>query len=108
MKSGYHFGVGDEISTEISDKLTDLTGDVMEWLSSIPDVGAFMECDEGEGESTSMWSGDIKTNNESGNVSMKLTKRLKLSLSSLQKRRCYKKVIKEGATSYKKVLCDQI
>ena len=57
---------------ETSDELTHLTSDVTQWLSSLSNVGSVMECDEGE--STSMWSGDIKSNNESGNVSVKPTK----------------------------------
>ena len=68
------------LADETSDELTDLTSDVTEWLSSLSDVGSVMECDVGE--STSMWSSDIKSNNESGNVNVKPTKRLKLSLSN--------------------------
>ena len=79
-------GIGEEwlpcvgLADETSDEMTDSASDVMEWLSSLPDVGSVMECREGE--STSMWNSNIKSNNESSIVSVKPTKRSKLSLSN--------------------------
>ena len=45
-----------DLANETSDELSEVTSDVTEWLSSIPDVGSVMGCDEDES-----LSGDVKS-----------------------------------------------
>ena len=42
-------GVGtDETIDEPSEELAEVTSNVMEWLSSLPNVGSIMDCDDGD------------------------------------------------------------
>ena len=71
----FDLGIGEEWlplvgpADEASGELSEVTSDVTEWLSSIPDVGSVMDCDEDEDQ-----SGDIKSKDElSDNFSVKPT-----------------------------------
>ena len=45
-------GVGtDETIDEPSEELAELTSDVTQWLSGLPDVGSIMDCDDGDSSS---------------------------------------------------------
>ena len=46
------------LADETSDELSEVTSDVTEWLSSIPDVGFVMDCDEDESLSSDVKSKD--------------------------------------------------
>ena len=80
----FDLGIGEEwlphvgLADETSEELSEITSDVTEWLSSIPDVGSVMDCDEDES-----LSGEVKSKDKlSDDFSVKPTpKRLKLSLS---------------------------
>ena len=91
-------GVGtDETIDEPNEELAELTSDVTEWLSSLPDVGSIMDCDDGEGtsggksmqldaiENTDTTSDDWSCN-RGDNVVKPPTKRLKLSLASSRRK----------------------
>ena len=93
-------GVGaDETIDEPNEEFAELTSDVTEWLSSLPDVGSIMDCDDGDGdgmfgrkgmqlyaiENTDTTSDDWSCN-RGDDVVKPPTKRLKLSLASSRKK----------------------
>ena len=84
------------LADETSDELSEVTSDVMEWLSSMPDVGSVMDCDEDKN-----LSGDIKSKDElSDGFSVKPTlKQLKLLL--LKGKTTKNKALDKAATSSK-------
>ena len=98
----FDLGIGEELlprvglADETSDELSEVTSDVTEWLSSIPDVGSVMDCDEDES-----LSGDVKSKDRlSDDFSMKPTsKQLKLSLSKGKTTK--NKALDEATTSSK-------
>ena len=87
-------GVGaDETIDEPSEELVELTSDLTEWLSNLPDVGSTMDCDDSDGmfwkvmqldaiENTDTASDDWSCNR----VVKPPTKRLKLSLASSRRK----------------------
>ena len=98
----FNLGIGEEwqprvsLANKISNELREVTSDVMEWLSSIPDVGSSMDCDEHES-----LSGDVKSKDKQSDIcSVNPTpKQLKLSL---QKGKTTKnKALDEAATGLK-------
>ena len=84
------------LTNETTDKLSEVTSDLTEWLSSIPYVGFVMDCDEDEN-----LSGDIKSKDElSDDFSVKPTpKQLRLSLSKGKTTK--NKLLDEAATGSK-------
>ena len=83
MIEQFDLGIGEErlpgvgSADETSNKLSEVSGNMTEWLLSIPDVGSVVDCDE----DVSLSDG-VKSKDElSDNFTMKPTlKRLKLSL----------------------------
>ena len=91
-------GVGtDETIDEPSEELAELTSDVTQWLSGLPDVGSIMDCDDGDSSSfgKSVQLDAIKNTdtasdgwsyNRVDNVVKPPPKQLKLSLASSRRK----------------------